>query len=799
MAAPAPPPQLNDEANDENVRFFTEFLDNENIQGAREHGSYKSQINGLLATGQRRLIVSIDALRQYNRPMTNNLMNSPGEFIPAFETAFTEMVKTVADPTVFQIEDQPFYVGFRGSFGDNHVNPRTLRSTYLGKLVCIEGIVTRCSLVRPKVVRSIHYAEKTKKHFARDYRDAISPGNPIPTGAVYPTEDDSGNPLVTEFGFSTYRDHQTISIQEMPERAPAGQLPRSVDVVLDDDLVDRAKPGDRVSIVGIYRSLGNRNANQTSSTFRTVILCNDISLLSTKAGGGIASPTITDQDIRNIHHLAKKRNVFDTLSQSLAPSIWGHEYIKKAVLMMLLGGVEKNLENGTHIRGDINLLMVGDPSTAKSQILRYVLGIAPLAIATTGRGSSGVGLTAAVTSDKETGERKLEAGAMVLADRGVVCIDEFDKMSDIDRVAIHEVMEQQTVTVAKAGIHTSLNARCSVVAAANPIYGQYDLSKDPAKNIALPDSLLSRFDLLFVVTDTMEESRDRMISEHVLGMHRYIPPGLEEGAPIREAVDEIMEADGNEEDANDDDIYEKFNRLLHANVQQTTGNAKPKILKSTFLKKYLYYAKNRITPTLTKRATDTIINEYTSLRNDKDEDTRKKTAPITARTLETLIRLSTAHAKARLSEKVEDKDAKAAAEVLRVAMFKEVIRKTKASKRRKMDISDNEESEESESDSEEMEEDIVPQTTRRSARVRDEDSSMEVDGDDELTEERFQLFQSKMNQIDLSDGLPFQEVYNLINQLMSGQGFSPLEARGALERMSNDNKVMISDEVIYRI
>jgi len=352
--------------------------------------------------------------------------------------------------------------------------------------------------------------------------------------------------------------------------------------------------------------------------------------------------------------------------------------------------------------------MVGDPSTAKSQILRFVLNTAPLAIATTGRGSTGVGLTAAVTSDKETGERRLEAGAMVLGDRGVVCIDEFDKMSDIDRVAIHEVMEQQTVTIAKAGIHTSLNARCSVIAAANPIYGQYDTHKDPHRNIALPDSLLSRFDLLFIVTDDVDDMKDRQISEHVLKMHRYLTPGMEEGAPVREDQQQSLSVGGEDTEARETPVYERYNAMLHAGITRETGkghNKRKEVISVGFVKKFIQYAKSRVKPTLTKGAADHIVTTYGALRNDELSANQRKTSPMTARTLETLIRLSTAHAKARLSQKVEEQDAYAAEEILRFALFREVVKADRKKRRRLGADSDEDEADHEEEDASEEERD----------------------------------------------------------------------------------------------
>ncbi|KAK6454456.1 uncharacterized protein RJT20DRAFT_130587 [Scheffersomyces xylosifermentans] len=823
------------------VRRFQEFLDRIDVDAT----NYRTQIKDMLTKGKYRLSVSIDEVRDFDREFWRGLLNTPADFLPACERALRDTVLTIYDPSDPSFPDeydqnQQFYLSFRGSFGDHQVTPRSINSGHLSKMVSIEGIVTRASLVRPKIIRSVHYAEKTTRFYAREYRDQTTSFDPIATAAIYPTEDVDGNKLTTEYGYSTYRDHQKISVQEMPESAPAGQLPRSVDVILDDDLVDLTKPGDRIQIVGVYRALGG--ASNSSSSFKTVILSNSVYPLHARSTAVASQEKLTDQDVRNINKLSKDKKIFDVLSTSLAPSIYGFDYIKKATLLMLLGGVEKNLDNGTHLRGDINILMVGDPSTAKSQMLRFVLNTTSLAIATTGRGSSGVGLTAAVTTDKETGERRLEAGAMVLADRGVVCIDEFDKMSDVDRVAIHEVMEQQTVTIAKAGIHTSLNARCSVIAAANPVFGQYDVHKDPHKNIALPDSLLSRFDLLFVVTDDVQPTKDRVISEHVLRMHRFIPPGLLEGEPIREKSNlslAVGDDTTNEQEELEQPVFEKFNALLHTGVQASKSKKSPTILSIPFLKKYIQYAKQRIKPVLTKKASEYIVGTYSGLRNDLIDNNQRHTAPITARTLETLIRLATAHAKVRLSKTIDVKDAKVAEELLRFALFKEVTSKSRAKKQKTAVASDSEP--ESEEDEEELSDDeVLPRPSTARTRLRNQiqqrtpsltpptEDSVEQElinlhlneaqqplgatstvntASGGISSERYATFLaiiSRVTQSTLFDNesgsAPLESVTEAINQDIPQEDiFGEEEMKAALALMENENKIFYAEGKLWKV
>ncbi|KAJ8545328.1 hypothetical protein K7X08_017911 [Anisodus acutangulus] len=616
---------LNDEVRASHKRTFLKLFEQSELDT-----ELKKEFESMINNNRRRVIM--DLADFYNdredSDLARRLHQNPSEYMQPLVDALTDMIRT-HNPKYLK-EGEQVLVGFTGPFVSRRVTPRELLSRFIGSMVCIEGIVTKCSLVRPKVVKSVHFCPTTEKFKAREYRD-ITSNVGLPTGSVYPTWDDNGNLLVTEFGLCTYKDHQTLSMQEVPENLVPGQLPRTVDI-------DSCKPGDRVAVVAVYKALPSKSQGSMNGVFSQQMR------------------QITQKVLKDIKNISVRDDTFDLLANSLAPSIYGHLWIKKAVVLLMLGGIEKNLKNGTHLRGDINMMMVGDPSVAKSQLLRAIMNIAPLAISTTGRGSSGVGLTAAVTSDQETGERRIEAGAMVLADRGVVCIDEFDKMNDQDRVAIHEVMEQQTVTIAKAGIHASLNARCSVVAAANPIYGSYDRLLTPTNNIGLPDSLLSRFDLLFIVLDQMDPGVDRQISEHVLRMHRY-----------RSQIDgggSTLDDNSRYEEQNDKEempVYVKYNWMLHG---RNSSRCKKDALTIQFLKTYIHYAKNRIHPELTDEASDNIATAYAELRR-----TGGGTLPITARTLETIIRLSTAHAKLKLRRQVLKSDVEAVLQVLHFAIY----------------------------------------------------------------------------------------------------------------------------------
>ena len=614
-----------------------------------------------------RVTIDINRMRESDPSLVNMVLKNPLKIIPLMEKKLDEIStgfksEKVQSNTIQSKKEEKLHLNLQGMLGTHLVSPRGLTAELTNQYVGVQGIVTRISEVRSKLVYSVHYCEETKKGNIKEYNDQMK---------IAESTNTYGQPLNGNFevgkasGFMNnaipqrdinHNPNQTILLQEPPERTPLGQLPRSVEVVLEGDLVDKVKPGDRIQVNGVFKTISTMSTN-TSGGVKTVLIGTNVQELN----NDIQQNEFTGEDLKRIRELAKQKNVFDVLANSIAPGIYGHQDIKRALVLQLLGGNETNLEDGTHLRGDINILMIGDPSTAKSQFLRYMLNMAPNAINTTGKGSTGVGLTAAVVVDRDLGERHLEAGAMVLGDRGIVCIDEFDKMNEVDRVAIHEVMEQQTVTIAKAGIHVSLNARCSVLAAANPIYGQYQSELSASRNIGFPDSLLSRFDLCFIVLDEHSSELDRKISEKVIDNHMFTIDAAKFGD---DAEDKVIEPEIKLEENKKTTMYEKFNPRSKSDNNN--------ILTKEFLRKYIYYAKSKINPALTREATEYISKSWSNLRERSiSDDYKGKTIPVTVRTLESLIRLSTAFAKARLSQKVEKQDALNAVDLLTNSFFPE--------------------------------------------------------------------------------------------------------------------------------
>ena len=409
---------------------------------------------------------------------------------------------------------------------------------------------------------------------------------------------------------SQYIDVQTLKIQEAPELIPVGEIPRSYLLYCDRTLVNQVTPGTRVTVVGIQcvdERETEKSINDRSSYIRVIQFQHE------NKKTGRQTFTFTEEDQRKFNLFAKTDKIYEKIAKSIAPGIFGSDDIKKAIACLLFGGCRKRLNGGVMLRGDINILLLGDPSTAKSQFLKFVERVAPIAVYTSGKGSSAAGLTASIIRDPSSGEFQLEGGAMVLADGGIVCIDEFDKMRSQDRVAIHEAMEQQTISVAKAGITTTLNSRASVLAAANPIYGHIDDLKTTQEQIDFQTTILSRFDCIFVVRDIHNKERDEKMAHHIVD--------------------------------------------ISASNKITTRKEEGEISIND-LKKYIAYARMNCTPKLSEESAKVLQNYYIEDRKKYNENKTKKgnDIPVTVRQLEAIIRLSEAIAKMSLSNVVSRKD-----------------------------------------------------------------------------------------------------------------------------------------------
>ena len=511
---------------------------------------------------------------------------------------------------------------------------RDLRQLHLNSFIQVNGVVTRRTSIFPQLQLVRFDCVKcgfTTSPIAQNVNGGTGGG--MKKGSdnlIKPTscpDCGSSGPFKLNENKTLYRNYQKIVLQESPGSVPAGRIPRSRDVILIDDLCDSVRPGEQICITGIYKNIFDISTNILNSfpVFSTIIEANNI----LKENDYYSQFKITDEEklyFRNT--LSTKPDLENILiSEVVAPSIYGHDYIKRSLLYALVGGQEKKHENKHRVRGDINILILGDPGTGKSQFLKYIEKIAFRSVYSTGKGASAVGLTASVRRDTMSGEWTLEGGALVLADRGICLIDEFDKMNEKDRVSIHEAMEQQSISISKAGIIATLQARCSVVAAANPIRGRYDSSLTFIENVDLTDPILSRFDILAVVRDKVDAVNDEKLSKFVVENHiKYHPTNMNEN-------------DENEENKDDEEEQSKSNSLG---------------LSQEGLKKYILYCKQQCRPKLDNIDRDKIAEFYSDLRQKSMSNAGG--IPIAVRHIESILRLSEARAKLHLREYVRSDD-----------------------------------------------------------------------------------------------------------------------------------------------